>query len=116
MGKSKIKASVKKIEIVNRVIGESWDQSIRIILGDIELNDENLIELKKFRPNEAVNVCFESQQMSLIELEVEQTKESNNEDLSLDQQEDLPTEEVCFIEDYEGPDPKDIVIRNLFCR
>ena len=109
MGKSKIKASVKKIEIVNKVAGDSWDQSIRIVLGDIELNDENLIELKKFRPNEAVNVCFESQQMSLLELEEEQTKESDREDLSIDQDENMQTEEVCSIEDYEEPDPKDIL-------
>ena len=109
MGKSKIKASVKKIEIVNRVVGESWDQSIRIILGDIELNDENLIELKKFRPNEAVNVCFESQQMNLLELEEKQTKKSDKEDLSVNHEEELQTEEVCFIEDCEEANSKYIL-------
>lgn len=108
MGKSKIKASVKKIEIVNKVSGETWDQSIRIILGDIELNDENLIELKKFRPNEAVNVFFESQQMNLFELEDERVKETEIEELSMDQEENLGAEEVCLIKDYEDPDPKDI--------
>ncbi|MBS4026659.1 MAG: hypothetical protein KGZ96_13475 [Clostridia bacterium] len=109
MGKSKIKASVKKIEIVNKVLGESWDQSIRIVLGDIDLNDENLIELKKFRPNEAVNVCFESQQMNLLELEEEQANGSDSEDLSIDQEENMQTEEVCSIEDYEESDPKDVI-------
>ncbi|MBS3969986.1 MAG: hypothetical protein KGZ94_07710 [Clostridia bacterium] len=115
MGKSKIKASVKKIEIVNKVSGESWDQSIRIILGDIELNDDNLIELKKFRPNEAVNVCFESQQMSLLEFTQEQganyseDKINSNEDLSVDKEEDLRREDICFLEDYEEPNPEDIV-------
>ena len=115
MGKSKIKASVKKIEIVNKVSGESWDQSIRIILGDIELNDENLIELKKFRPNEAVNVCFESQQMNLLELTQEQSvnhsdgKGNLTEDLSVFKEEELCAEEICFSEDYEEPDPEDII-------
>ena len=113
MGKSKIKASVKKIEIVNKVSGESWDQSIRIILGDIELNDENLIELKKFRPNEAVNVCFESQQMNLMEYA--ESKKSKNkdikteEDISNDTSEQLHNSDFCFTEEYEEPNPKDIL-------
>jgi len=116
MGKSKIKASVKKIEIVNKVSGESWDQSIRIILGDIELNDENLIELKKFRPNEAVNVFFESQQMSLLEFTQEQStnysedKGNSIEDLlNVDKEAEFCTGEICILEDYEEPDPEDIV-------
>ena len=110
MGISKIKASIKKIEIINKVANENWDQSIRIVLGDIELNDENLIELKKFKPNEAVNVCFESQQMNLLELADGQANETDMEDLSTtDKEGDLDTQEICFLDNYEEPDPEDIV-------
>jgi len=51
--KADFKARIKKIEIVNRVLTDGWAQSIRVILEDIELSNENLLELKQFRPNEA---------------------------------------------------------------
>jgi len=40
-----------------RVLSDGWAQSIRVILEDIDLSDENLLELKQFRPN--VNVAVE---------------------------------------------------------
>lgn len=54
--KADFKARVKKIEIANRVLAGGWDQSIRIVLGDIELTNQNLLEVKQFKPNEDVLV------------------------------------------------------------
>ncbi|MGI6492646.1 MAG: hypothetical protein ACOX0T_09615 [Pelotomaculum sp.] len=69
MRKADFKAKVKKIEIVNRVLTEGWAQSIRIILEDIELTDENLLELKQFKPNEQVLVELSPVQVNLLEFE-----------------------------------------------
>lgn len=65
--KADFQAHLKKIEIVNKTIGENWFQSIRIILEDIELNDENLVELRQFRPNELISTTLESIQPTLFE-------------------------------------------------
>jgi hypothetical protein len=46
MRKADFTARIKKIEIVNRVLTDGWAQSIRVILEDIELTDDNLLELK----------------------------------------------------------------------
>lgn len=67
MGESVLSASIKKIEIVNKTKKDEWQQSVRIILGDIELNNENFIALRRFRPDEMVNVSIESAQISLFE-------------------------------------------------
>ncbi|MCM3761842.1 hypothetical protein M3212_13770 [Alkalihalobacillus oceani] len=67
MGESVLKASIKKIEIVNKTKKDEWQQSIRIILGDIELNNDNFIALRRFRPDEIVRVSMESEQMSLFD-------------------------------------------------
>ncbi len=61
-------AKVKKIDITNKVSAESWSQTITITLSDIELNDENLISIRKFRPNEDVKVHLESLQLSIEEV------------------------------------------------
>ncbi|MDV2683992.1 hypothetical protein RYX56_06350 [Alkalihalophilus lindianensis] len=66
---SVLKASIKKIEIVNKTRKDEWDQSVRIILGDIELNNENLISLRRFRPDEIVHVSIDSALMSLFNLD-----------------------------------------------
>ncbi|WP_240373970.1 hypothetical protein [Bacillus piscicola] len=57
-----LKASIKKIEIMNVTKKEEWHQSVRVILGDIELNNDNFIALRKFRPDEIVHVSIESAQ------------------------------------------------------
>lgn len=67
--KADFQAHIKKIEIVNKTIGENWFQSIRIILEDIELNDENLVELRQFRPNELIFTTLESIQPTLFDQE-----------------------------------------------
>ncbi|ABW18852.1 hypothetical protein Clos_1307 [Alkaliphilus oremlandii OhILAs] len=61
-------AKVKKIDITNKVAAENWTQTITITLSDIELNDENLIAIRKFRPNEEVKVHLESLQLSIEEI------------------------------------------------
>ncbi len=61
-------AKVKKIDITNKVSAENWSQTITITLSDIELNDENLISIRKFRPNEDVKVHLEALQLSIEEV------------------------------------------------
>lgn len=61
-------AKVKKIDITNKVAAENWSQTITITLSDIELNDENLIAIRKFRPNEEVKVHLQSLQLSMDEI------------------------------------------------
>lgn len=70
---SQLKAAIKKIEIINRATKDEWQQSIRVILGDIELNNENLIALRQFRPDEAVHVSIQAAQLSLEDLRESQT-------------------------------------------
>ena len=62
------KARIKKIEITNKTLADSWQQSIRVVLGDIDLTNENLLELRQFKPNENVFVTIEAgqQQLSII--------------------------------------------------
>lgn len=61
-------AKVKKMDITNKVAAENWTQTITITLSDIELNDENLIAIRKFRPNEEVKVHLQSLQLSMEEI------------------------------------------------
>lgn len=67
MRQADFKARIKKIEIPNRTLTDGWAQAIRLILDDIELTDENLLELKQFRPNEPVMVLITPVQVSLTE-------------------------------------------------
>jgi hypothetical protein len=69
MRKADLQARIKKIEIVNRVLSEGWAQSIRVILEDIDLSNENLLELKQFRPNENVVVEITPLQASFFSQE-----------------------------------------------
>lgn len=74
MRKADFKARVKKIEIVNRVLTDGWAQSIRVTLEDIELTNENLLELKQFRPNEQVLVELSPVQVSLFDVKKQQAR------------------------------------------
>src|SRR5665647_1979541 len=69
MRKADFRARVKKIEIVNRVLTDGWAQSIRVTLEDIELTNENLLEIKQFRPNEQVLVELTPMQVSLFDVD-----------------------------------------------
>ncbi len=73
MRKADFKARVKKIEIVNRVLTDGWAQSIRVTLEDIELTNDNLLELKQFKPNEQVLVELSPVQVSLFDVKKQQT-------------------------------------------
>ena len=81
--KADFQAHLKKIEIVNKGQGEQWYQSIRIILEDIELNNENLVELRQFKPNELIFTTLESVQPTLLDKQPGQ-------DLSGDDDKDEP--------------------------
>ena len=117
MGKSIFTAAIKKIEIINKTANDTFDQSIRIILGDIELNNENLIELRKFRPNEAVKVCLQSQQVSIDELpfqdEIADANQLETEELLEPDAEIVQKEEQDLLftitEGDEEPDPAEVV-------
>ncbi|AEF94495.1 hypothetical protein Desca_1647 [Desulfotomaculum nigrificans CO-1-SRB] len=67
MRQADFKARIKKIEIANRTLTDGWAQAIRVLLDDIELTDENLLELKQFRPNEPVTVQINPVQVSLLD-------------------------------------------------
>ncbi len=68
MRKADFQARIKKIEIVNKVLADGWAQSIRVNLGDIELTNENLLELRQFRPNEPVSVIIEPVELNLLDI------------------------------------------------
>ncbi|MGQ9556900.1 MAG: hypothetical protein ACUVTU_02930 [Desulfurispora sp.] len=67
MSKADFTARIKKIEILNKYTAESWKQSIRVILDEIELSNENLLELRQFSPNEEVLVVLSSVQRGLFD-------------------------------------------------
>jgi len=74
MRKADFQARIKKIEIVNKVLADGWTQSIRVNLDDIELTNENLLELRQFRPNEQVNVIIEPVELNLLEMAARDAK------------------------------------------
>jgi hypothetical protein len=78
MRKADFQARIKKIEIVNKVLADGWAQSIRVNLDDIELTNENLLELRQFRPNEPVNVIIKSAELNLLDMGLPQTRDSSN--------------------------------------
>ncbi|GAB6181728.1 hypothetical protein JCM14036_30470 [Desulfotomaculum defluvii] len=96
MRQADFKARIKKIEIANRTLSDGWAQAIRLILDDIELTDENLLELKQFKPNEPVMVLITPVQVSLTECVndekhlslVKSTSESINHEQDQEDQED----------------------------
>lgn len=67
MRKADFQARIKKIEIVNKVLNDGWAQTIRVQLDDIDLTNENLLELRQFRPNEQVKVIIEPVQLTLFD-------------------------------------------------
>ena len=107
MRKADFTAKIKKIEIVNRVLTDGWAQSIRVILEDIELTNENLLELKQFKPNEQVLVELSPVQVSLFDAKKQQAigaSGQNGQELLGDA--DGEEEFISFIEDEEQSDEK----------
>ncbi|AHF07274.1 hypothetical protein [Desulfitobacterium metallireducens] len=108
MRKADFKARIKKIEIVNRVLSDGWAQSIRVILEEIDLTNENLLELKQFMPNEDVVVEITPVQPSLFEDQDIKKLQEN----PLIQQDDLTHEEeqaLSFSEEEEDPNNETLV-------
>ncbi|KJS18260.1 MAG: hypothetical protein VR69_01505 [Peptococcaceae bacterium BRH_c4b] len=56
--KADFQARIKRIEITNKVLKGGWRQAIRVVLDDIALTNENLLELRQFKPNENVDVII----------------------------------------------------------
>ena len=113
MRKADFKARIKKIEIVNRVLSDSWQQSIRVILEDIELSNENLLELKQFMPNENVVVEITPVQVSLFDAQVPNKGQKN----SLGNSDELNSDDeisLTFIEDEEVEDEGSLVKEWMF--
>ena len=80
MRKADFKAKIKKIEIANRTLSDTWEQAIRVQLGEIELTNENLLELKQFRPNEPVQVIITPLQVTLADKGISDDQERGFED------------------------------------
>ncbi len=115
MRKADFQARIKKIEIVNRVPADGWSQSIRVNLDEIELTNENLLELRQFRPNEPVNVIIKPAEPNLFDVAgsrtqgVEQPKPANGRAPTLDDPEDFLT----ITEDDEDVPPPGKVIKEF---
>ncbi|WP_051273721.1 hypothetical protein [Desulfotruncus alcoholivorax] len=68
MRKADFQARIKKIEIANKVLTDSWSQTIRVQLDEIGLTNENLLELRQFKTNEQVKVVIEPVQLTLFDM------------------------------------------------
>ncbi|NBG89341.1 hypothetical protein [Isachenkonia alkalipeptolytica] len=73
MPKSQLIAKIKRMDVTNKIQRKHWKQMIGISLGDIALNDENLLAIRKFRPNEEVLVTITPMQQDMAE-ELERIK------------------------------------------
>ncbi len=56
--KADFQARIKRIEITNKTLKDGWQQAIRVVLDDIGLTNENLLELRQFKPHESVAVII----------------------------------------------------------
>lgn len=73
MPKSQLIGKIKRMDVTNKIQRKHWKQMIGISLGDIALNDENLLAIRKFRPNEEVLVTITPMQQDMAE-ELERIK------------------------------------------
>ena len=67
MPKSQLIAKIKRMDVTNKIQRKHWKQMIGISLGEIALNDENLLAIRKFRPNEEVLVTITPMQRDMAE-------------------------------------------------
>lgn len=127
MRKADFRAKIKKIEIMNRVLSDGWAQSIRVILDDIELTNENLMELRQFRPDEPVLVEIKPEQLSLLDYHAAKKPAENLPEKTGQksrQKEETAVETVngnkrddaiCLIEENEEEElPPEAVVKDLF--
>lgn len=104
MRKADFQARIKKIEIVNKVLADGWAQAIRVQLDDIELTNENLLELRQFRPNEQVNVNIEPVQMNLFDMQAHRSGEGTQKPRREQALDDAESEEfLSFVEEEQAP-------------
>ncbi|WP_078394539.1 hypothetical protein [Shouchella patagoniensis] len=97
MGTSVLTGCVKKINIINRTGRERWHQEIQILVSDIEMNNDNLIEVRRFRPDEIVEIQLRSAQLSLFDKpEDEASTENDVEELCIENGGDNPKIEKEF--------------------
>ena len=76
MPKSQLVAKIKRMDVTNKIQRKHWKQMIGITLGEIALNDENLLAIRKFRPNEEVLVTITPLQRDMAE-EMGRIKKAN---------------------------------------
>ena len=76
MPKSQLVAKIKRMDVTNKIQRKHWKQMIGITLGEIALNDENLLAIRKFRPNEEVLVTITPLQRDMVE-EMDRIKRAN---------------------------------------
>ena len=67
MPKSELIAKIKRMDVTNKIKRNHWRQMIGITLGEIALNDHNLLAIRKFRPNEEVLVTITPLQQDMID-------------------------------------------------
>lgn len=76
-------------------MADRWDWCIKVTLGDIELTNENLIELRRFKPNEPVQVTIDPEQIRLFEVPLTEelsADDSSEKFFSLEETEEEPPE------------------------
>lgn len=99
MPKAKFVSKLKKIGLSNKICKDRWQQAINVELGEIALNDENLLALRKFRPDEDIVVTIEAMQVNMLE-EISCIKKENPTEGQIQKKEEGEEEEI-FIEDQE---------------
>lgn len=111
MRKADFRARVKKIEIVNRVLTDGWARSIRVTLEDIELTNENLLEIKQFRPNEQVLVELSPMQVSLFDTNLRQAGAGSSGQSGQELLDDTSEEDefISFVEDEPEKENENVV-------
>lgn len=120
MRKADFQARIKKIEIANKVLSDSWFQTIRVILGDIDLTNENLLELRQFQPNEPVNVIIKPAEPTIFDIQAPpvqaQTKQkaAQNQELADKEQGEEDDRFLTFTEEDENTgEPPGKVVREF---
>lgn len=120
MRKADFQARIKKIEIANKVLTDSWSQTIRVILDEIDLTNENLLELRQFRPNEPVNIIIKPAELTIFDIQAPpariqaKPKAAQNQELA---DKEPPEEDDRFLtlteEDPDDGEPTGTVVREF---
>ena len=76
MSKSQLIAKIKRMDVTNKIQRKCWKQMIGITLGEIAMNDENLLAVRKFRPDQEVLVTLSPVMQDMAE-ERDRIKKAN---------------------------------------